>query len=97
MKPTATACSSPIIVHEGDNVLCTCQGQGGNPPANVTWYKDNVKIGGTGKEAKTLTLTNVIHEKDHGNYKCVAQSYPNEMFKDDVIVEVMVYCKYYWY
>ena len=97
MKPTATACTSPIIVNEGDNVSCTCQGQGGNPPADVTWYKDNGKIGGKGKEEKTLTLINVTNEKHHGNYKCVAQSYPNEMFQDEVIVKVVVNCKYYWY
>ena len=96
MNPKATACSSPITVNEGDNVSCTCQGQGGNPPADVTWYKDNRKIGRTGKEEKTLTLTNVTNKKDHGSYKCVAQSYPNEMFQDEVIVEVLVrpYCKY---
>ena len=97
VKPKVTTCCSPIIVNEGDNVSCACQGQGGNPPADVTWYKDNHKIGGTGKEEKTLTLTNVIHEKDNGNYKCVAQSYPSEMFRDAVIVEVLVNCKYYWY
>ena len=91
------ASSSNITVNEGDNVSCACQGQGGNPPADVTWYKDKRKIGGTGKEEKTLTLTNVTHEKDHGNYQCVAQSYPNEIFQDEVIVEVRVYCKYYWY
>ena len=95
MKPNAIACSSPIIVNEGDDVSCACQGQGGNPPADVTWYKDNRKIGGTGKEEKTLTLTNVTNENDHGSYKCVAQSYPNKKFQDDVIVEVTVYCKYY--
>ena len=97
MKPTATACSSPIIVNEGDNVSCACQGQGGNPPADVTWYKDNHKIGRTGKEEKTLTLINVKKKKDHGSYKCVAQSHPNETFQDEAIVEVRVYCKYYWY
>ena len=97
MKPTATACSSPIIVNEGHNVSCACQGQGGNPPADVSWYKDNRKIGGTGKEEKTLTLTNVTHEKDHGIYKCVAQSHLNEKFQDEIIVRVIVNCKYYWY
>ena len=95
MKPNTTACSSPIIVNEGDDVSCTCQGQGGNPPADVTWHKDNRKIGGTRKKEKTLTLTNVTNEKDHGSYKCVAQSYPSEMFQDEVIVEVTVNCKYY--
>ena len=90
MKPTATACSSLITVNEGDNVSCACQGKGGNPPPDVTWYKDNRTIGGTGKEEKTLTLTNVTNENDHGSYKCVAQSHPNETFQDEVIVQVIV-------
>ena len=90
-----TACASPIIVNEGNDVSCACQGQGGNPPANVTWHKDNRTVGGTGKEENTLTLTNVTNEKHHGSYKCVAQSYPNEMFQDEVKVEVIVNCKYY--
>ena len=97
MKPNATACSSPIIAHEGDNVSCACQGQGGNPPADVTWFKNSRKVGETGKEEKTLSLTNVTNEKDDGSYKCVAQSYPNEMFQYEVIVRVIVNCKYYWY
>ena len=49
VKPKATTCCSPIIVNEADNVSCTSRGQGGNPPADVTWYKDNRKIGGTGR------------------------------------------------
>jgi hypothetical protein len=77
------------MVDEGGDVLCTCQGQGGNPPASVTWYKDGNKIGETGKEEITLTLTNVSKE-DHGSYECVAQSYPSEAFRDKAKVEVIV-------
>ena len=36
----------PIVVNEGDDVSCASQGQDGNPPAKVTWYKDSRKIGG---------------------------------------------------
>ena len=97
MKPKVIAFPNRIKVNEGDYVSCACQGQGGNPPADVTWYKDNRKIGKTGKEEKTLSLTNVTNEKDDGSYKCVAQSYPNEMFQDEVKVEVIVNCRYYWY
>ena len=82
-------CSSPIIVDEGDNVTCVCRGQGGNPPANVTWYKDNRKIGGTGKEEKTLTLKDVDRTAS-GTYKCVAQSHN---LTDDKLLEMIVYCK----
>ena len=96
VKPKATACSSPIMVNESGNVSCTCQGLGGNPPADVTWYKDGNNASGTGKEEKTLILTNVS-EKHRGSYNCVAQSYPSELFRDEVIVEVIVNlnCKYY--
>ena len=89
---------NPIKANEGDNVSCTCKGQGGNPPADVTWYKDNRKIGGTGKEENTLILTNVTNEKDPGSYKCMAKSHPSEMFQDEVIVKLTVRpnCKY-WY
>jgi hypothetical protein len=53
-------CSSAVIVNEGDDFTCVCRGEGGNPPANVTWYdKDGVQIGGTGKEEQTLTRSNV--------------------------------------
>ena len=82
-------CSSPVIVDEGDNVTCVCRGQGGNPPANVTWYKDNHKISGTGKEEKALTLNNVDRTAS-GTYKCVAQSYN---LTDEKLFEMIVYCK----
>ncbi len=74
-KPTVTfSCSSPITVDEGDDFTCVCRGEGGNPPANVTWYKDNVQIGETGKENQTLTIVDV-DKTDSGTYKCVAQSH----------------------
>ncbi|CAB3976996.1 B-cell receptor CD22-like [Paramuricea clavata] len=78
VKPTVTmSCSSPVTVNEGDNFTCVCRSEGGNPPANVTWYdKDGVQIGGTGKEGQTLTLSNV-DGRDSGTYKCVAQSHIN--------------------
>ena len=90
VSPTVTFnCSSPITVNEGNNVSCVCSGQGGNPPADITWYKDNRKIGGTGKEEKTLTLNNVDRTTS-GTYKCVAQSYN---LTDDKSIELIVYCK----
>ncbi len=81
MKPNVTIiCSSPFIVGEGDNVTCVCRGKGGNPPANVTWFKDGVQIGKTGKEEQKLTLSNVSRA-ENGTYKCVAQSHTNSMKK----------------
>ena len=93
VRPTATASHNIITVNEGGDVSCLCQGQGGNPPADVTWYKDNRKIGGTGKEQNTLTLKNVTNEKHNGSYKCVAQSHPDKMFQHEDKLEVIVYYK----
>ena len=63
------------------------KGEGGNPPANVTWLKDDVKIGETAKQELTLTLSSV-DEKASGKYKCVARSY-TLMDKRSIFV----YCK----
>ena len=85
------SCSSPITVNEGDDVTCVCRGEGGNPPANVTWYKDGVQIGGTGKEEQTLTLSNV-NGTDSGTYKCMAESHINAT--DEKSIELRLNCKY---
>ena len=63
-----------MAVNVGDDVTCLCEGKGGKPPANVTWYKDGVQIGDTEKEDIALTLRNV-DKKDGGTYNCVANSY----------------------
>ena len=92
-KPNVTlSCSSSTTLNEGDNFTCACRGKGGNPPANVTWYKDGVQIGGTGNEEQTLTLRNV-DGTDSGTYKCVAQSHT---LAEEKLVEVKVRlnCKY---
>ena len=62
---------------------------GGNPPANVTWYKDGVQIGGIGKKERTLNLSNVDNTAS-GTYKCVAQSH---VLKDQKTIKLIVYCK----
>ena len=84
------SCSRRITVNEGDNVTCVCREQGGNPPADVSWYKDGAKIGGTGKEEKTLTLTKV-NKTASGTYECVAKSHT---LTDEKSIEIIVYCKY---
>ena len=92
-KPTVTLnCSSYITLNEGDDLLCTCRGEDGNPPANVTWYKDDVQIGRMGKEQKTLSLNNV-NETQSGTYKCVAQTHTNAVFADEKSIETNVNCK----
>ena len=84
---------SSIEVNEGDNVTFVCRGVGGNPPANVTWYKDGVQISETKQENNTLNLYDV-NGTDRGNYTCAAQSYPTEAFKDEKSRELIVLCKY---
>ncbi|CAB3977000.1 peroxidasin homolog [Paramuricea clavata] len=88
VKPTVTlSCSSSIIENEGDDFTCVCRGEGGNPPANVIWFKDGVQIGATGKEEQTLTVSNV-DGTDSGQYKCMAQSHINAT--DEKSIEVKV-------
>ena len=90
-KPTVTfSYASPVRVTEGDDVTCVCTGEGGVPaPANVTWYKDGVQIGETKKENNTLTVTDV-NVTDSGTYKCVAQSYPTNAYKDEKSIQIIV-------
>ncbi len=89
-KLTVTlSCSSLVKVNEGDNFTCVCRGEGGNPPANVTWYKDGVPIGGTRMEENTLTLTSV-NETSHGVYRCEARSHTNDSFADKKSIKLIV-------
>ena len=88
-KPTVTfGCPSLNKVNEGGNFTCVCIGIGGNPPANVTWFKDDVQIGGPGKEKQTLTFRN-IGRTASGKYKCEAQSHT---LTDEKSIEIIVYC-----
>ncbi|XP_046858255.1 carcinoembryonic antigen-related cell adhesion molecule 5-like [Xenia sp. Carnegie-2017] len=87
-------CSTPLVVNEGDNVSCVCRGEGGNPPANVTWFdKDNNIIDDVGVVSKTLVITNVT-VNDGGNYRCKAQSYNDPRFRDEKSIEVTVKATY---
>ncbi|XP_028407325.1 deleted in malignant brain tumors 1 protein-like isoform X2 [Dendronephthya gigantea] len=73
-KPNVTInCSSPIIVNIGDSVTCLCEGKNGYPPADVTWYKNDIQIGDTKKKENVLTLKN-INERNSGTYVCVGKS-----------------------
>ena len=83
-------CSDRATVNEGDDFTCVCQSQGGNPPANLTWYKDGAQIGKTSFGENILTLTNVT-KQDSGRYTCKAQSYT---LVDEKSFELIVRCKY---
>jgi hypothetical protein len=76
VRPKVTVdCSSTITLNKGDDITCLCKGEGGKPPANVTWYgKGNIQIGETGKEKQTLFLENV-NGTYNGTYTCKAQSH----------------------
>ncbi len=95
MKPNVTInCSSSIKLNEGDDFTCLCRGEGGNPPANVTWYRNGIQFGETRTGNNTLTRTNV-DEADNATYTCLAQSFPKHaMFGDSKSVVVQVKCKY---
>ncbi len=89
--PTVTlSCSSPVTVNESDNVTCVCRGEGGNPPSDVTWFKDGTPIGETGTENQTLTLRNVSGT-DMGTYVCKAQSHTQV---DEIQTKMNVNCEY---
>ncbi len=84
-------CSSPITLDIREGYACECKGEGGNPPADVTWYKGNKQKGGTGKEEQILSLTNV--DKNYsGTYTCEAKSH--EQSKNETSIEFIVNCKY---
>ena len=87
-------CSNITTLNEGDDFSCLCRGKNGNPPANVTWYKDDRKIGKTRKKEQLLTLRNV-DDTDSGTYKCVAESYPDEKYSDEKSIKILVHCKYF--
>ncbi|XP_046858245.1 carcinoembryonic antigen-related cell adhesion molecule 5-like [Xenia sp. Carnegie-2017] len=90
-KPTVGInCSTPLVVSKGDNVSCVCKGEGGNPPANVTWFdKDNNITGDVGVVSKTLVITNVT-VNDGGNYRCKAESFNDSRFIDEKSIEIQV-------
>ena len=86
-------CSISIKLIKGDNVACLCRGEGGNPPANVTWFKDGEKISDVGTEYQTLSLLNV-GGADRRTYKCIASSDPGEKYTDEKFIQVIIFCKY---
>jgi hypothetical protein len=87
------SCSSRTTVNEGDDFTCVCRSEGGIPPADVTWYKDGVQIGGKGKEEQTLSLSD-ISRIGSGTYECEARSHTDDRFSDKKSIEVDVNCKY---
>ncbi|XP_046858275.1 carcinoembryonic antigen-related cell adhesion molecule 6-like isoform X2 [Xenia sp. Carnegie-2017] len=91
VKPTVSIdCSSPLFVNEGDNVSCVCRGEGGNPPANVTWFdKDSTTVRGFGVESATLVITGAS-PNDRGSYKCKAESFNDPRFIDEKSIEIIV-------
>ena len=83
-------CSDPTTVNEGDDLTCECRDEDGNPPANLTWYKDGVQIGSTTYGEYILTLTNV-NKQGSGRYTCKAQSHT---VVEEKSFKLIVHCKY---
>ena len=93
-KPSVTfTCSRSNKVIQSDDFTCICRGEGGNPPAEVTWFKEGKQIGEIGTKNQTLFLSNV-DGKSSGTYTCEAQSYPSDEFIDEKSIVVEVVCKY---
>ena len=91
MTPKVTInCSSHITLNEGDDATSVCRSKDGNPPANVSWFKDGVQIGGIETENQTLTFRNISRRGNEGTYKFVAQSHTNSMFADNKLIEITV-------
>ena len=80
-------CSNPTTVIQSDYLTCECKGTDGNPPADVTWYKNNTQIV-TGTEEAILRFTN-IDKDDNGTYRCEAKSQEDEIF-----MALIVNCEY---
>ena len=81
-------CPSFVKIPEGNDFSCVCRGEGGRPPANVTWYKDEKQFGNTTYVENILRLSDV---NDSGTYKCVVQSYTLKVEKS---IKVIVCRKY---
>ncbi len=77
-------------MNQSDYFACECKGTGGNPPADVTWFKGN-KVLVTGKEEAILRLPNVKKE-DEGSYRCEAKSH--EEAKKEIPIALIVNCEY---
>ena len=91
-KPTATLnCPDITTLNEGNDFSGYVQEKNGNPPANITWFKNDKKIGETRKKEQLLTL-NDVDNTDSGPYKCVAESYPHEDYQDRRTLGILVNC-----
>ncbi|XP_028413750.1 limbic system-associated membrane protein-like [Dendronephthya gigantea] len=82
----SVGCFHYNTVNTSDEFSCVCRGEGGNPPAKITWYKGN-KIMATGIVEAKLKLSNVDKD-DSGNYTCVAESH--EKAKNETEIELIV-------
>ena len=84
-------CSSLLIVNEGDDVICECRCEGGNPPAECTWYKNGAQVGEREMEVNTLILRN-FNRQDSANYLCVGQSHVKA--RNKMSIRITDICEY---
>ena len=81
-------------MNQGDYFSCECKGTDGDPPADVTWYKNNTKIGVTGKE-KAILVRSDVDKDDSGTYKCKAKSH--ERTTNETSIDLFVNSKLAYY
>ena len=83
-------CSSPTTLKKEEGFACECKGTDVNPPADVTWYRNNTQIV-TGKKEAILSLSNVDKD-DNGTYRCEART--RKKAKIEISIELIVIRKY---
>jgi hypothetical protein len=96
VKPNVTLnCSSLITPNEGDDVTCVCRDETGNPPYDLTWYKNGHPFRGTARGNMRLLHLSNVDELSNGNYMCLAQSsFSNYTDNGTLVVRLRVNCKY---
>ena len=91
MQPFAvTNCSTPLKVKKGDDVLCLCSSEGGNPAPTALWYENGILVNGTGYSKKLLFLKNISKSDSGTSYSCVVKSLS---LSNATQVVIQVHCK----
>ena len=84
-------CSNPTILKKGEGFICKCKGTDSDPPADVTWYKNNKKIV-TGKEKEAILSFSNVDKDNSGTYRCKAKTRENA--KNEISIQLIVIRKY---
>ena len=85
-----TNCSTPLKVKKGDDVLCLCSSEGGNPAPTALWYENGILVNGTGYSRNLLFLKNISRSDSGTSYSCVVKSLS---LSNATQVVIQVHCK----